>query len=384
MVEQAQTVWLNKDDTSAVTVTFENRKNAGLGIKKMDSITKEPLADTIFKVTDSKGQVVGTSNGLFRTDEKGFIHIPNLKTGAYVVQEIQATDGYVLDNTPQTVHIEYGKLHTLEFFNTPKTSILIKKYDSETKQLLQGAKFKVTDSKGANVGNGNGIFTTNENGTILVPNLKKGTYIVQEIQAPDGYILDSTPQIIEVEDGKVYTLEFYNQKVGSLLVKVLDKDTRDPIPNALVKVTDSNGVLISIDGNNMTSKSRNLNENSQGYFRTNKPLQGAKFKVRKVNGELVGANYITDSNGMITINGLEQGWYIVKEAVVPNGYALNSNVQNVEVKTDNYTQVVFENDKLGSIKLKKIDYVTRKPIPNVKFEFTKENGEVIGEFLTDK
>ena len=126
MVEQAQTVWLNKDDTSAVTVTFENRKNAGLGIKKMDSITKEPLADAIFKVTDSKGQVVGTSNGLFRTDEKGFIHIPNLKTGAYVVQEIQAPDGYVLDNTPQTVHIEYGKLHTLEFFNTPKNSILIK------------------------------------------------------------------------------------------------------------------------------------------------------------------------------------------------------------------------------------------------------------------
>ncbi len=63
MIEQAQTVWLNKDDTSSVTVTFENRKNAGLGIKKMDSITKEPLADAIFKVTDSKGKVVGTSNG---------------------------------------------------------------------------------------------------------------------------------------------------------------------------------------------------------------------------------------------------------------------------------------------------------------------------------
>ena len=87
---------------------------------------------------------------------------------------------------------------------------------------------------------------------------------------------------------------------------------------------------------------------------------------------------------MITINGLEQGWYTVKETVAPNGYALNSNVQNVEVKSDKYTQVVFENDKLGSIRLKKIDYVTRKPIPNVKFKFTKENGENVGEFTTDK
>ncbi len=586
MIEQAQTVWLNKDDTSSVTVTFENRKNAELGIKKMDSITKEPLADAIFKVTDSKGQVVGTSNGLFRTDEKGFIHIPNLtpgayvvqeiqapdgyvldntpqtvhieygklhtleffntpKTsilikkydsetreplanatfkvtdskganvgnsnglfttpGAYVVQEIQAPDGYVLDNTPQTVHIEYGKLHTLEFFNTPKTSILIKKYDSETREPLANATFKVTDSKGANVGNSNGLFTTNENGTILVSNLKKGTYIVEEVKAPNGYLLNSKPQVVEVDNGKVYTLEFFNKKYDSLTIVKLDATTKQPLANALIKVTtvddtyigeyrtDETGTIVVtglkagtykvqeiqapngyvldntvklvhlkqgepqkvLDATtkqplaNALIKVTTVDDTYIGEYRTDetgtivvtglkagtykvqeiqapngyvldntvklvhlkqgepqkveifnskkagiqilkrdsktaKSLQGAKFEVRKVNGELVGANYITDSNGMITINGLEQGWYTVKETVAPNGYTLNSNLQNVEVKTDKYTQVVFENDKLGSIRLKKIDYVTRKPIPNVKFKFTKENGEVVGEFVTDK
>ena len=430
MVEQAQTVWLNKDDTSAVTVTFENRKNAGLGIKKMDSITKDPLVDAIFKVTDSKGQVVGTSNGLFRTDEKGFIHIPNLTPGAYVVQEIQAPDGYVLDNTPQTVHIEYGKLHTLEFFNTPKTSILIKKYDSETREPLANATFKVTDSKGQNVGNGNGLFTTNENGTILVPNLKKGTYIVEEVKAPNGYLLNSKPQVVEVDNGKVYTLEFFNPKYDSLTIVKLDSATKQPLANALIKVTtvddkfigeyrtDETGTIVVTGLKAGTYKVQEI-QAPNGYVldntvklvhlkqgepqkveifnskkagiqilkrdsKTAKPLQGAKFEVRKVNGELIGANYITDSNGMITINGLEQGWYTVKETVAPNGYALNSNVQNVEVKSDKYTQIVFENDKLGSIRLKKIDYVTRKPIPNVKFKITKENGENVGEFVTDK
>ncbi len=430
MVEQAQTIWLNKDDTSAVTVTFENRKNAGLGIKKMDSITKEPLADAIFKVTDSKGQVVGTSNGLFRTDEKGFIHIPNLTPGAYVVQEIQAPNGYVLDNTPQTVHIEYGKLHTLEFFNTPTTSILIKKYDSETREPLANATFKVTDSKGANVGNGNGLFTTNENGTILVSNLKAGTYIVEEVKAPNGYILNSKPQVVEVENGKVYTLDFYNEKYDSLTIVKLDATTKQPLANALIKVTtvddtyigeyrtDETGTIVVTGLKAGTYKVQEIQAPS-GYVldntvklvhlkqgepqkveifnskkagiqilkrdsQTAKPLAGAKFEVRKVNGELVGANYITDSNGMITINGLEQGWYTVKEIQAPTGYILNSNVQNVEVKTDSYTQVIFENDKLGSIRLKKIDYVTREPIANVKFKITKENGEVIGEFVTDK
>ena len=610
MTEQTQTVCFNKDDTSSVTVTFENRKNAGLGIKKMDSITKEPLADATFKVTDSKGQVVGTTNGLFRTYEKGFIHIPNLPTGAYVIQEIQAPDGYVLDNTPQTVHIENGRLHTVEFFNTPKTSILIKKYDSETRELLQGARFKVTDSKGQNVGNGNGIFTTNENGTILVPNLKKGSYIVQEIQAPNGYILDSTPQTIEVDNGKVYTLEFYNKPTNSLIIQKYDSETKEPLANAVIKVeklgnsvqligeyrTDETGrivipnlksgsysvqeiqapngyildntaktvvvkqgepqvvelfnkkydsltivkldtvtkepladAVIKVSTGNDTligeyrtdetgtivvpnlktdyykvqeikapqgyildntvklvhleeGKSKivelfnkkydsltivkldtvtkepladavikvstiqdkligeyktditgtivvpNLKQGSykvqeikapKGYIlddtvklvhlkqgepqkveiynskktgiqilkrdsKTSNPLQGAKFEVRKVNGELIGASYITDENGLITINDLEQGWYTVKETTAPKGYALNNNVQNVEVKSDKYTQVVFENDKLGSIRLKKIDFVTRKPIPNVKFKITKESGENVGEFVTDK
>lgn len=521
MVEQAQTVWLNKDDASSVTVTFENRKNAGLGIKKMDSITKEPLANAIFKITDSKGQVVGTTNGLFRTDEKGFIHIPNLKVGAYVVQEIQSPDGYVLDNTPQTVHIEYGKLHTLEFFNTPKTSILIKKYDSETKEPLVNATFKVTDSKGANVGNSNGLFTTNTNGTILVSGLKAGTYIVEEIQAPDGYILNKNSQVIEVENGKVYTLDFYNKPTNSLVIMKYDSETKKPLANAKIKVeklgnsiqligeyiTDETGKIV-ITGLTAGSYSVQEIESPSGYIldntakivvvkqgetqvvelfnkkydsltivkldattkqpladatikvttvddkfigeyrtdetgtivvpnlkagtykvqeikapngyvldntvklvhlkqgepqkieiynskktgiqilkrdsKTSKPLQGAKFEVRKVNGEIIGANYISDENGLITINGLEQGWYTVKEITAPKGYALNNNVQNVEVKTDKYTQVIFENDKLGSIRLKKIDFVTRKPIANLKFKFTKENGENVGEFVTDK
>ena len=86
---------------------------------------------------------------------------------------------------------------------------------------------------------------------------------------------------------------------------------------------------------------------------------------------------------MVTISGLEQGWYTIKEIVAPKGYVLNNNAQNVEVKTDKYTQVIFENDKLGSIRLKKIDFVTKNPIAGVKFKFTKANGENVGEFVTD-
>ncbi len=113
----------------------------------------------------------------------------------------------------------------------------IKKMDSITKEPLADAIFKVTDSKGANVGNSNGIFTTNENGTILVTNLKKGTYIVEEIKAPNGYLLNSKPQVVEADNGKVYTLEFFNPKYDSLTIVKLDSATKQPLANALIKVT---------------------------------------------------------------------------------------------------------------------------------------------------
>lgn len=52
-----------KDDNAVVTVEFTNAPLGGLLIKKMDAVTKEPLSDVIFKITDIKGAVVGESNG---------------------------------------------------------------------------------------------------------------------------------------------------------------------------------------------------------------------------------------------------------------------------------------------------------------------------------
>ena len=171
MTEKAQTIWLNKDKTSSVTVTFENRKNAGLRIKKMDSITKDPLSDAIFKVTDSKGQVVGTRNGLFRTDEKGFIHIPNLKTGTYKVQEIQARSGYALDNTVKLVHLKQGEPQKVEIFNSKKAGIQILKRDSKTSKPLQGAKFEVRKVNGELIG---ANYITDNNSIISINGLEQG------------------------------------------------------------------------------------------------------------------------------------------------------------------------------------------------------------------
>ena len=60
-------------------VTFDNEPLGGLIVKKMDSKTKEPLSDVLFKITRSDGTVFGESNGEYRTDEQGFIFIPDIQ-----------------------------------------------------------------------------------------------------------------------------------------------------------------------------------------------------------------------------------------------------------------------------------------------------------------
>ena len=140
-------------------------------------------------ITDSSGAVVGNTNGEYITDSNGEILIPNIKPGSIVVIEIEAPEYYSIDKTPQTVQIGAdGKTYKAAFKNQPSGTLVIRKLDTVTKEPLAGAEFKVTTSGGSVVGTSNGIFKTDAAGTITIPHLQKGSYIVEELKPPVGYI----------------------------------------------------------------------------------------------------------------------------------------------------------------------------------------------------
>jgi len=154
-------------------------------------------------VTDASGAVVGNTNGEYITNANGEILIPNLKPGAYVVTEIEAPEYYAIDTTPQTINIGVdGKIYKVSFQNQPAGTLVIRKLDSVSREPLANAEFKVTTSGGNVVGTTNGIFKSDVSGTITIPNLPKGSYIIEEIKAPDGYILENQTQTIEIDFGK--------------------------------------------------------------------------------------------------------------------------------------------------------------------------------------
>ena len=105
------------------------------------------------------------------------------------------------------------------------------------------------------------------------------------------------------------------------------------------------------------------------------PLAGAVFNLYKVvNGEetLVMSNLITDSNGKISIKGIELGEYIFEEVQAPEGYRIK-NVRTRFVVNGGTTKVVVVNykDSDGGKRFKKIDSDSKKPIEGVRFIVTK-------------
>ena len=100
-------------------------------------------------MTDSSGHVIGNGNGYYTTDSAGTILISGLVPGATVVaKETRTKDGYVLDDTPQTVKIKANETVTLEFRDQPAGELVILKEDSLTGKPLAGVTFKVTTAAG--------------------------------------------------------------------------------------------------------------------------------------------------------------------------------------------------------------------------------------------
>ncbi len=411
-------------DGGTYKVSFKNQPIGSLVILKKDADSREPLAGAQFKVTTSKGEVVGNSNGLFTTDSNGSITIAGLEKGSYIIEEIKAPDGYVLEEQSRTIAIDYGKTYTEEFTNRKMTSLVIKKVDDVTGAPLVGAKFFVEKQNGEHVGE----YTTDKTGTILIPKLDPDWYVIRETKAPEGYILDETPKTVEVKTNVPTTVTFSNKPLSGIKIVKLDSETKAPLQGVTFAVAKMNGEKI---GNFKTDKDgmvyvSNLEngyytvtetEGLEGYHwdkepktvevksgkqtilevenqpysglviekrnsRTDEPISGVEFLVTKLNGEQIGY-YKTDSSGLIVIEGLENGKYLVKETKAAGGYIQDNEAKEVEIRDGRRTTLKVTNDPASSVLIRKIDSVTKQGIAGVKFLLYNSDNEPIGQFESD-
>ena len=442
ITEATETVYISGKDQDVITVTFGNDKMGSLLIVKKDAVTGAPISDVEFLVTDSDGSVIGTANGRYVTDSAGTIRIDGLTPGMTVIAcEVRAKDGYILDDTPQSIKIKRNAVMTLEFRNQPNGGVLVKKVDAVTNAPISDVEFLVTDSDGNLIGNANGKFVTDSAGTFTITDIAPGTtLVIKETRAKVGYILDDTPQTVKVKSNEVVTVEFRNQPKGNLIIVKQDSITKEPLEGVQFKIVYADGSYVDAEGGTLSSTGLywtdkegkisisgisgtvvvtevetipgytidentrtqtvvvNPNDTQTLYF-YNTPVGGlqiiksdkdsgerignVKFEIRKMNGEIIGT-YTTDSDGVIYLPEAESGWYTVTELEAASGYLLDTTPHRIEVKDGQTATLEITNHKSSRILLHKVDKATGKGIYGAVFLLYDSNHNPIGEYVTDQ
>ncbi len=442
ITDAAETVYLSGKDQDVITVTFGNDRMGSLLVVKKDAVTGAPISDVEFLVTESDGSVIGTANGRYVTDSAGTIRIDGLTPGmTVIVKEVRAKDGYILDDTPQSIKIKRNSVMTLEFRNQHKGGVLVKKVDAVTNAPISDVEFLVTDSDGNLIGNANGKFVTDSAGTFSITDIAPGTtLIIKETRAKDGYLLDDTPQTVKVKSNEVTTLEFRNAPKGNLIIVKQDSVTKEPLEGVQFKITYTDGSYVDAEGGTLSStglywtdkegkitisgisgtvvvteietipgytideNSRtqtvvvNPNDTQTLYFYntpvgglqiiksdkdSGKRISGVKFEIRKMNGEIIDT-YTTDSDGVIYLPEAESGWYTVTELEAASGYLLDTTPHRIEVKDGQTATLEITNHKSSRILLHKVDKATGKGISGAVFLLYDGNHNPIGEYVTDQ
>ena len=366
IIQSSETVYLaDNGEQSVITVRFENMPDGNLLIRKVCSANPSvTLPDAEFKVTYADGTLIGDSNGIYRTDENGEILISGLQPGkSVVVTETQAPPGYLIDTQAQTVQIKEGRTVSLTFKNQPKGELIIQKRDSATGQPLAGAQFRVTTAAGCEVGldgvigdstlTQNGIFTTDSSGEIRITNLAPGAYVLTEIKAPHGYVMDApSTNVVIGEGGDTQTVVITNTPKGGLVINKLDSVTHEPLEGVEFTITEADGTVVD-DNGGMTS--------SMGLYRT-------------------------DENGQIMIDGLV-GTFLVTETKTIEGYTIHeeTRTQTVVINPNDTQTITVYNDPVGGLELIKVNADdTKERIPNTTFEIRRMDDALVDTVTTDK
>ena len=284
-------------------------------------INGQALSGAIFKVIDADGKTI--KEGL-TSDETGKVLIEGLAPGDYSFVETKAPEGYILNTLPVNFSIsgeEEGKVKVVmasdNFINYQRSAELIK-HDSQG-QALEGAIFKVVDSKGKIIKED---LASDKTGKVLIDNLAPGDYSFIETKAPSGYILNTSKV-----DFTISTKEEGQPKV----------------------------VMASDNFINYQGSAELIKHDSHG-----KSLSGAVFNVtNSETHEVVIKGIKTDANGVIKANHLKPGKYTFVETEAPAGYQLSQETRAFEIKAsaENKPQVV----NTGKFVNKRLPITPKKP-----------------------
>ena len=345
-----------------------------------------PEPNVLFKVFDREDALVTE----ITTNNKGYASF-ELPYGTYKVKQTTVTPGYEkIKDFLITINENSENVITYSFSDARITARLkVIKIDAESKKTIaiSNIRFKIknidTDEyvcQKINYPKKETIceYLTNDNGEFTTPEpLVSGTYLLEEIEPPSGYILneegiqfriDNETELKE-EDFKYIEILFANkQKKGQIKVE-------------------KTGELFQIENNSFNYKQTYL-ENVEISLYAAEDIISKDGSTHYLKGDMITSTQ-TNINGLAVFDDLYLGKYIVKETKALEGYVLEEKEYIVELTDSKSETLITKNISItnelekGKVIFNKTDYITREVIPNTKIELYTEYDELIHTGITD-
>ncbi|MDA1778081.1 SpaA isopeptide-forming pilin-related protein [Bacillus cereus group sp. BY9-3LC] len=429
---------IKKSQTETLHITAKNAlTKGGVELSKVDDIDGTKLEGAVFNIVDMKGTVIHKD---LVTNSKGKIEIDDLRPGNYQFIETKAPKHYVLDETPIPFTIEKGQKKAISL--TAKNSLqqgsieLLKVDDLNDQMKLSDAVFNLLDQNGKVLKTD---LKTNNEGKIVVENLRPGTYKFVETTAPKHYDLDKKPIVVTVEKSQkgIATVTMKNSltKGGVELSKVDDVDGAT-LEGAVFNIVDMKGTVIR---ENLTTNSQgkisvpDLRPGDYQFIETKAPkhydlnkepipftiekgqtepisvtaknsltkgavelskmddidgtaLEGAVFKIVDMNGNDVRTGITTDAKGKVSIPDLHPGDYQFIETTAPKHYKLDATPIKftIEKSQAEKLQVTAKNSLIeGAVELIKVDDINPDTkLSDAVFNIIDAKGKIVRTNLT--
>jgi len=365
---------LTSDTSAVITETIPNEEITLVISKKAISGTGE-LEGAELKVckqsesNDSTCTPIKTIHNvelkwISGTTERVFSGVP---AGDYKLVETTAPNGYVKTESINFSIDEYGILTrggsstgSIVMYNS-QNEINVKKVDNETNQVVVGAVLKITDSTGKTVKlDGKELEWTTEATAKKISGLKIGTYYIEEVSAPDGYVLSNEKVVFSVDDKGVVKQNgiiktdltlLVNNKKNELKVSKVD-EKGNLIENAVLKITDSNGETVKLNGKNL--------------------------------------EWTTDGKEKV-IKGLPKGTYYLEEVEAPEGYAKSNEKIEFSVDSKGYivqkdvvkdSLTIIMTNALTKVHISKQDITTKEELPGAKLQLFDGRNVLVKEWIS--
>ena len=335
-------------------------KHTDDGSTKIETPEKCAEFQVYLKSSGSYAKATESERDNLICDEYGFAETKDLPYGTYTVHQTKGWNGTEFIADFDVFISENNKTYKYLINNASLESyVKIVKVDSETgKQIpYAGAGFQIYDPNDKLVTmtytypevTTIDTFYTNSDGYLITPETlpySKG-YSVVEVQAPYGYVLDSTPIYFDI------TAENTTEENGVTIVKTEKKNT----PQKGTITVEKTGEIFS----NVTSSGEKEIVYQPEYSLNS--LSGAVFEIYadedittpdgtvRVKEDTLVDTVITGTNGKATSNEFYLGKYRVVEKTAPYGFVLNKTVNHIELTYSGQNEKVtststsFTNDR---------------------------------------